>query len=263
MNHTAIKLSKCRVVFFDLEFYVPEISRTKHGFCYNPWDKSCKLIGGSFLLANPDKDFGLLKESRINNKIQSFWLWEHHSEQKLLERIYEILKNAIDTVHNAHNGMISPILCGIGITSSDIPIIFELFKRYKILTNAEAFSFQNKFRVVDLSQLSIATFNNPNNFLYPKTKNHILNKYLKDKKFESGKSVWDLYDVKDYNGIAARVLDEILSTYKCYELIKFDLDKFKSLEASEKKRAKQVTRKQENSEILPAKINDHLHSQHQ
>lgn len=251
MKHNVIKLSKCRVVFFDLEFYVPESSRSKYGFCYNPWDKGCKLIGGSFLLANPDKDFGL-KESRIINKIQSFWLWEHHSEQKLLESIYQILKNALDTVHNAHNGMIAPILCGIGITSSDIPIIFELFKRYKILTNAEAFSLQNKFRVVDLSQLSIATFNNPNNFLYPKTKSHILNKYLNNKKFESGKSVWDLYESKDYDGIVARVLDEIICTHKCYELIKIDLDKFKSLEASEKKRVQQATQNQEKSESCKA-----------
>ncbi|HEY8034484.1 MAG TPA: hypothetical protein VIF37_02720 [Methylobacter sp.] len=238
MRHTQVKLNKCRIIFFDLEFYVPASSRSKHGFCYNPWDKSCKLIGGSFLFANPEKDFGLI-EAKVINKIRSLWLWEHYSEQKLLESIYVLLKNALDTVHNAHNGMIAPILCGIGITSSDIPIIFELFKRYKILTNAEAFSFQNKFRVVDLSQLSIATFNSPNNFLYPKTKSHILNKYLNDKKFESGKTVWDLYEAKNYDAISARVLDEIVCTHKCYELIKVDLDKFKSLEASENKRVKQ------------------------
>ena len=241
LSHVVIKPSKCRIIFFDLEFYVPEASRSENGFCYNPWDKGCKFLGGSFLLANPEKDFETT-ESKIANKIQSFWLWDHQAEHALVESIYQVLKSAFDIVQNAHDGAVSPILCGIGITSADVPIIFELFKRYKVLTNTEAFAFQNKFRVVDLSQISIATFNNPSYFLYPKTKSNILNKYLDNKKFESGKSVWDLYEAKDFEGIKERVLDEVVSTHKCYELIKRDLDKFKNLEAREKKRIKELTR---------------------
>lgn len=238
MHNNRIILNKCRIIFFDLEFYVPESSRSKTGFCYNPWDKNCKLLGGSFLLANPIKDFNSPK--LINTtKVTSLWLWDYNSEKELLASIYELLKTVLDIVSKAHNGMLSPILCGIGITSSDIPIIFELFKRYKILTNSEAFSLQNKFRSLDLSQLSIATFNNSSNFLYPKTKNHIFNKYLNGKNFETGKIVWDLYESKNYDSIKARVLDEVVSTHKCYELIKFDLDKFKSLEANSKKIKKQ------------------------
>ncbi len=243
MSRPTIKLKKCRIIFFDLEFYVSENSRIENGFCYNPWDKNCKILGGSFLPANPEMDFDI-NESKVINKMQSFWLWDHHSELKVLEKIYAILKSALDMVHNAHNGMISPILCGIGITSSDVPIVFELFKRYKILTNSEAFSLQNKFRIVDLSQLSIATFNNPNNFLYPKSKSHILNKYLNSTKFDCAKSVWELYESKDYDVISTRCLDEVLATYKCYKLIKSDLDKFKNLEACEKKRIKLASQNQ-------------------
>ena len=247
MSHVVIKPSKCRVIFFDLEFYVPESSRSENGFCYNPWDKKCKLLGGSFLSANPEKDFETT-ESVLIKKIQSHWLWDKQSEHNLVESIYEILKSALDTVHNAHDGGISPILCGIGITSSDVPIIFELFKRYNILSNSEAFAFQNKFRIIDLSQLSIATFNNASYFLYPKSKSNILTKYLSDKKFESGKCVWDLYEAKDFNGIKERVLDEVISTHKCYELIKRDLDKFKNLEVREKKRIKEAARNLELNE---------------
>lgn len=143
--------------------------------------------------------------------------------------------------------MVSPILCGIGITTSDLPILIELFKRYKILTNAEAFVFQNKFRVVDLSQLSISTFNNGNNFLYPKSKNEILLKYINGKKFESGKAVWELYESKDYAGIEERVLDEVTSTHKCYKLINDDLHNFKALEKAEKKRMKDILKNEDNS----------------
>lgn len=232
-----IVLNKCRIVFFDLEFYVPESSRTEHGFCYNPWDKKCKLLGGSFFLANPTKDFETT-DFKIKNKIKSLWLWNYQSEKQVLEDIYTLLNDVLELVRKTHKGMVSPILCGIGITTSDLPILVELFKRYKILTNAEAFVFQNKFRVVDLSQLSISTFNNGNNFLYPKSKNEILIKYINGKKFESGKVVWELYESKDYAGIEERVLDEVASTHKCYKLINDDLHKFKALEKAEKKRMK-------------------------
>ncbi len=239
MQKNRIRIGKCRVIFFDLEFYVPESSRSEVGFCYNPWDKSCKFLGGSFLVANPENDFHISK-SEVNRKTQSLWLWDHDSEKELLEKIYSILKAAHDKVRIAHDGAVSPILCGIGITSSDIPILFELFKRFKILSNQEAFKFQNSFRVVDLSQLAISTFNNPNNLLYPKTKSHILNKYMPDTKFETGKSVWQLYESKNYEEIQQRVVHEVFSTHRCYELIKTDLEKFKTLELRNKKLEKSV-----------------------
>jgi len=241
-----IVLNKCRIIFFDLEFYVPESSRKEHGFCYNPWDKKCKFLGGSFFLANPTRDFETTN-FKIKNKIKSLWLWDYQSEKQVLEAIYILLNDVLELVRQAHKGiMVSPILCGIGITTSDLPILVELFKRYKILTNSEAFAFQNKFRVVDLSQLSISTFNNGNNFLYPKTKNDILTKYINGKKFESGKVVWELYESKDYAGIEERVLDEVMSTHKCYKLINDDLHKFKALEKAEKKRMKCTLKNEDN-----------------
>ena len=241
-----IKLNKCRIVFFDLEFYVPKGSRKEHGFCYNPWDKKCKFLGGSFLLANPTRDFEP-KNIKIKNKIKSLWLWNYQSERQVLEDIYTLLNNVLEFVRKSHKGMVSPVLCGIGITNSDLPILVELFKRYKILTNAESFIFQNKFRVVDLSQLSISTFNNGNNFLYPKTKNVILNKYINGTKFETGKVVWDLYESKEYSGIEKRVLDEVVSIHKCYKLINDDLHKFKALEKAMKKQMKDKLRNKANS----------------
>ncbi len=243
MGNKRIIISKCRIIFFDLEFYVPQNSRSNIDFCYNPWDKDSKLLGGSFLIANPQKDFGIT-EYDIRKRTKSLWIWNHESEKDLLLQIYNTLKNTYDMVRNAHDGAVSPILCGIGITSSDIPILFELFKRYKILTNSEAFSFQNGFRVIDLSQLSVATFNNSNNFLYPKTNSHILNKYLPDIKFESGKSVWQLYESGDYEGIQSRVLSEVATTHRCYESIKSDLDQFKYLERDYQK-YKKLKRKME------------------
>ncbi|MGV8865017.1 MAG: hypothetical protein ACOH2T_28185 [Pseudomonas sp.] len=244
MQKGRIRLGKCRVVFFDLEFYVPETKRTESGFCYNPWDKDCRFIGGSFLVANPERDFNIAK-SEVVKKTKSIWLWEHATEKEVLENIYNLLKAACDKVKNAHDGAVSAILCGIGITSSDVPILFELFKRFNILSNQEAFAFQNSFRVVDLSQLAIGTFNNLSNFLYPKSKNHILNKYMHGTKFESGKSVWQLYEAKSHAEIQGRVLDEVYSTYKCYELLQSDFESFKNLEARNKRYEKLLSKARE------------------
>ncbi|KPZ24961.1 hypothetical protein [Pseudomonas syringae group genomosp. 3] len=248
-----VRPGKCKVVFFDLEFYVPAEKRTASGFCYNPWDKDCRFIGGSFLVANPERDFNIAK-SEVLKKTKSFWLWEHPTEKEMLERIYALLKTACDQVKNAHDGAVSAILCGIGITSSDVPILFELFKRFHILSNQEAFSFQNSFRVVDLSQLVIGTFNNPGNLLYPKSKHHILNKYMYGTKFEPGKSVWQLYEAKSHAEIQTRVLDEVYSTHKCYQLIQSDFESFKKLEARNNRQEKLVSKAREAADELSSDV---------
>lgn len=236
-KHISLKLNKCRVVLFDLEFYVPEKSRVKTGLCYNPWDKSCKLLGGSFFVANPIKDFNL-NDDGVMKKIESFWLWDFKDERELIVKIYELLKEALSTVHNAHQKKVSPLLCGIGISSSDVPVLIELFKRYQLLSNAEAFRFQSYFRVIDLSQLAIACFNNSNDYLYPKVKNDLLTKYIPGLKFESGKGVWDLYESKKYTEIMNRVTSEIISTHTVYKCILSDYRNFKTLEKQDKKRVK-------------------------
>lgn len=46
------KLGSCITIIFDLEFYVPEKSRKEVGFCYNPWDKASRILGGGLLSIN-------------------------------------------------------------------------------------------------------------------------------------------------------------------------------------------------------------------
>lgn len=246
MKHLRINHYKCRIIFFDLEFYVPESSRVEHGLCYNPWDKSCKLLGGAFLIANPGSDFDVT-DKYLDSKTKSLWLWQHNSERDLLLKVYQILKKAEETVSNAHDNRLSPLLCGIGISSSDTPILFELFKRYQILSNIEAFKLQSRFRSIDLSQLAITMFNNSNHFLYPKTKNVILNKYFRDVKFDKSESVWELYENNDFKSIESRTRDEVFYTHKCYEKIYADILKFKNLEKYDIRR-KKLALKNENED---------------
>ncbi|WP_428034126.1 hypothetical protein [Amphritea sp.] len=243
MSHYKLKLGKCRTVFFDLEFYVPESARVETGFCYNPWDKSCKLIGGAFLIANPDKDIRISTD-QVEKRIKTVWRWDCKTEKELVQRIYDMLNQALTVVHKAHQGKLAAVLSGIGISTSDVLILCDLFRRYQILDNAETFRFMNKFRIIDLSQLAIGMFNTNHDFLYPKVKNDILNKYQHGKKFESGTSVWALYEQKKFDEIEHRVIDEIASTHHCYKGMISDIKRFRSLDSEAKKRQKEKLKQQ-------------------
>ena len=199
---------------------MPEKCRTANGFCYNPWDKRCKLLGGEFLSIKPYA-IGKVKIPVLKRRTKSLWLWNYQSERDLLEKIISYLKDNSYNYQRDGNEYASSVLCGIGITSSDIPILFELFKRYNLLSNSEAFVFQHSFRIVDLSQLAISEFNNKRNFLYPITKDQLLSKYVAGEKFESGKEVWKQYEKKLYRKIEGRVKREIMATHDCYiEILK-------------------------------------------
>jgi len=231
-------LNKTRIIFFDLEFYVKQKNRDYLSFSYNPWDKNCTFLGGSFLIMNPAKDFNNSDEY-IRNKIKSLWIWNYkNSERNLLLAIFKILKKEQDFVLKAHANSISPILCGIGITHADIPVLMNLFVRFKILTNKESFIFQNKFRTVDLSLLALSSFNFKHYFLYPISKNQILSKFKQEEKFESGTIVWDLYDKKNFKEIQNRTENEVFKTYLCYKLIKKNINYLRELEKIDKKRGK-------------------------
>ncbi|WP_218938225.1 hypothetical protein [Parashewanella tropica] len=245
MSFVKLRPWKCRTIFFDLEFYVPECNRKDVGLNYNPWDKKNTLIGGSFLSVNPQVNFAQT-DHKNRSEVKSFLIWNYNSERELLVDIFRFIKRESELVRKSHQGRHSSVLCGIGITSSDVPVLFELFKRYNILSNSDAFIFQNELRVLDLSQLALVSFNCKSDYLYPKAKNDILNKYQPGKRFECGSSVWGLYEDKKYTDIEDRVVDEVMCTFFSYKSILKDIRNFKALEAEDKKRAKlKLVEKQE------------------
>ena len=217
-------LSKTLVIFFDFEYYVPEtFQQGCKGICYNPYKDGCKLIAGSFLSLIPSTDF-LLSEVEIAKKIKTFTLWEYGKEIDLVRAIFKFLDELRNEVNKAHNWQYSPILCGIGISNSDIPTLLELMRKYTILSPKEIFKFQNNFRTLDLSQLSIASYKPRDYFLYPKSKKDILKRYLPNIKIEHGSKVWELYENKDYQKIIQRIEDEVICTFKCYKSMKEDFE---------------------------------------
>lgn len=229
------KLGSSVTVIFDLEFYVPDISRKEIGFCYNPWHKKSKILGGSFLSIN-GFTVDNTNVNTVSKKIKGFWLWEYeNNERDLLQVILDFLVKASEKVNKAHNGTRSAVLCGIGISSSDVPILFELFKRYKLLSNQQAFELQNKFRIIDLSQIVVPLFNLNVAYFYPVPKNGLMNKFVKGVKFEPGSRVWGMYEEKQYSQIESRVKSEIYATYECYKKIIDESRRLKKQELELKK----------------------------
>ncbi|WP_010113590.1 hypothetical protein [Acinetobacter sp. P8-3-8] len=237
MKRRFLNISKTRIIFIDLEFYVPECNRLKHGFSYNPYDGESILLGGSFYITKAVKEELEKSDVALQAKIQSIWLWNCTSEKELVGKFYQKLKSTLDFIQKADMA-ISPVLCGIGVQNSDVPILMALFERYNFLSKKDAFKFMNQFRVIDLSVLGIPFFNNSTYFLYPKQKNQLLNKFYKDCVFEDGRGVWDLYEQKQLALIEERTKDEILYTVKMYGKMKRGIDDLKLAEECYKKHQK-------------------------
>ncbi len=89
-------LRKCKTIFFDLEFYVPEQLRESNNFNYNPWDKHCKLIGGSFLVVSGYSS-GNIDQNKLFKRIKSFWIWNFSSERQLIKK-YLFTYNVFQTM---------------------------------------------------------------------------------------------------------------------------------------------------------------------
>ena len=147
-----------------------------------------------------------------------------------MEKIYDLLQQQLQYCLKIGQGTL-PVLCGIGIQNADIAVLSALFRRYKILTEAEAFSFFNQFRIVDLAVLGISFFNHQHQFLYPKIKNELLNKFLsQDVHFESGTTVWQCYEEQQFEQIAKRTQNEVLYTLYMYDEINTQIRYLKKAE---------------------------------
>ncbi len=224
---------KTSVVFFDLEYYVPEEGRSRQGLAYNPWDSESLFLGGCFMSASASHDLHDEMDD-YTPKIDAFWLWNYESEAALVEAVFSYLCQLAEEKNFNGSRRVSPLLCGIGITHSDLPVLLSLFKRYGLLSDSSAFVFQNRFRSLDLSQLAVAMFNNTTGFLYPKAKNTILSKYTPDTLFESGREVWSLYDQKKHRTIEERVVEEIVCTHRSYVGMLGDIRHLKALEQDDR-----------------------------
>lgn len=215
MSYLDKYLPQGKILFFDLEYYVPPEGRQVKGLKYNPWNEGSLLLGGSFLMCDPDD----LKKECYDKDIKSCFLWNYASEEELVKEIFSLLTGFKESVTKRSKNKISPILSGIGIITSDIPVLLELFKKYLLVTERDAFTFQSGFKVLDLSTLTLPFFPAGSNLLYPKIKKEILSRFMNGVTFSSGTVVWDLYDKGEMGLIEKRVKEEVSALRICYREI--------------------------------------------
>ena len=209
--------TKMRVLFFDLEFYVPENDRNIKGIRANPYKDGHFLIGGTFIFFNP------LSEDENAIDIFRHWIWDYENEKTMIKAILENIIHSIDE-KEIRNLLENTVICGNGISTLDIPYLFGRCQKCNINLDANLYYWLNGFKIVDLQNVVIPFFKYDDSLLYPISKEEMNNLFLnKLGKNEMKKLIWDYYDENEYNSIMKNNEDEVLYNLEIYKMIiKYD-----------------------------------------
>lgn len=203
-----------RILFFDLEYYVPLKDRNNYspsGMTFTPTNNEHKILGGVFMTYYPMLD-------KCENPI-SLWEWNTKSEAHLLQEIFNVFQTNWKGIEN-NKKVASLMVGGIGISHSDMPSLMHKMLVNKIADPKRLFDLLYGCRQIDLTTASFAQFNfNHKYFSYPKSKSHLYQKYMLDKSVESGKSVWEKYEQRDFSAIESRTIGEVNDILLIYKAI--------------------------------------------
>jgi hypothetical protein len=210
---------KTKIVFFDLEYFVPAKDRqrkTPSGMTFSPVLPGHKILGGTFLTYYP-------KQDRLGKR-NKFWEWDLGTETNVLQAIFDFLQQEWKSIE-AKDQAGSLMLSGIGISHSDVPSLLTRLTACSIADNARIFDLICGCRQIDLSTATFCQFSfNHTYFAYPKKKSELYQKYLNGKKMNTGKSVWEHYESGNYQQIESRSNEEIDDALAIYKSM-FDLKK--------------------------------------
>lgn len=203
---------KTKIVFFDLEYYVPQASRqrkTPGGMTFSPVLPGHKILGGTFQTYFPMID--RLEPAR------AIWEWRSGSEKAALQAMLSLLKHEWRPIESrGEHG--SLMLSGIGISHSDVPALLAKMTALQLDSPDRIYDLLCGCRQIDLTTATYCQFSfNQSYFAYPKSKSHLYQKYLNGKTLESGKSVWELYEAKDHAAIEARSMTEVTDSIAIYK----------------------------------------------
>lgn len=201
------------IIFFDLEWYVPEEQRISKGgsLMANPNKGGQKLLGGVFAKFHPLKD-------RIKDiEYDHFWLWSEEDERTLVENIYNYIKDEWNAFEGKHWSLADLILCGQGISRFDVPILYIRSVYYGVDSEEEIFETLFKTKQVDLSNVAVPLI--WADVMYPANWNLICKRFGFKRLKESGARVWDMYDEGGYGLIEERTEQEVRDCINFYDLV--------------------------------------------
>lgn len=209
------------MIFLDIEFYVPEEDRERPGasLLSNPFREGHSLLGGVFCRHFPARKGSQWEEYR------PYWVWREGDEETVLRRIYEMFMESWERMRDKDPMQADLILCGIGISRFDIPVIFFRSMQYDFASHEDLFECYFKTKHVDLSDVGIPLFNHVGPVFYPKTANLLMKRLGIRKEKESGMRVWEMYDAGKHEEIERRTSDEINDCREIYEKMRHQVFK--------------------------------------
>lgn len=225
---------KTKVVFFDLEYYVPVSDRqrkTPGGMAFSPVMAGHRILGGTFLTYYPLRD-------RVGKRL-GIWEWREGTERKVMQGIFEFLQREWRAIEGEDQAG-SLMLAGIGISHSDVPALLARLSASEIASKERIYDLVCGCRQIDLTTATYCQFSfNHEYFAYPKTKSALYQKYLSGKKIESGKAVWEMYEGMNFEAIELRSngeIDDALRIYKnMFEIRRKDARSLQRLKQLEKR----------------------------
>lgn len=180
---------------------------------FSPYLPGHKIMGGVVQTYLPMQD--RLEPPR------RFWGWELGSEAAVLHALYQHLDAQWRSISKQSGGL---MLAGIGISHSDIPALLARMVAADVAPPQTVHDLLCGCRQIDLSVATFCQFAfNQSYFAYPKTKAQLYQKYIPERKMESGTRVWDAYDAGAFPAIESRCqqeIDDMVAIYKAMVVLR-------------------------------------------
>lgn len=216
MNKSIVQYypEKTQILFFDLEFYVPENDREgRLGLKANPYKNGHFLIGGTFL-----RYFPLLNHEKNNIK-KEFWIWNYNnSEKEMLKNILKFVEDSWNIIKRKDN-QAELFFSGIGISRVDIQYLFARCHKFNLRSDEILFDLFYKSRFLDLETIVIPYFKNKDNMMKTKSTKEILSKFKIERERGASANIWEQYDKKDFAAIQERNINEVSDLPVMYKKI--------------------------------------------
>lgn len=227
---------KTKIVFFDLEYFVPPESRDRKapgGMKFSPLLPGHRILGGTF-----QTYFPMLDKLQPAKQI---WEWRAGSEKAVLQEMLDLLKAEWKDIEKKPD-LGSLMLGGIGISHSDIPALLAKMVAHELDAPARIHDLLCGCRQIDLTTATYCQFSfNHAYFSYPKSKAHLYHKYLGVKSAEAGTAVWQYFEAADYAAIEGRALSEVWDSVAIY----------KQMIETKKRQDRQLARLKKLEKLLP------------
>jgi len=193
------------VIFLDIECYVPPETRQKSigSLIFNPGINNHFVLGGVFRRMFPLQ--------RKMDPLWPVWNWSIEEEKKTLQQIYNYFRESWKFIETKTHNHPDLILVGTGISRLDIPALYVRSMFHRIDSEEALYETYFKTKIVDLGDVGIPLFRKkPNTYrLYPKTTNALKARFGMKKLKTSGKSVWELYEMGQFDAIKERTISEV------------------------------------------------------